>query len=70
MRGSRPSSILARHLFADEANEIPRSADVAAEEYPDAERRLRTLEEHRSVLREAFVEARREIVVVSPQLGN
>ena len=65
---SKPSGILARHLFAEESNELT-DVDSAPEllRLPGSER-IAGLENHRRVLREAFEQARQRLLIVSPYL--
>ncbi len=66
-----PSGLLARYLFADEANELTdielpaRERELAA---PPVER-LSGLDAHRETLARAFRRARRRLVIVSPFLA-
>lgn len=69
-----PSGLLAKHLFASQANEI---TDVVSAQklLSDADtetnevRRLATLEEHRQTLDEALTASRERVLIVSPYLS-
>lgn len=67
-----PSHVLARHLFANESNELP-DVDPAPDWVPSPESplqvvRLSGLDAHRRTLQEAFDEAQDRLLVVSPYL--
>ncbi len=71
VEGSLPSSVLARFLFADPANEL-----TEIEPYPIVEvaessiRRISTLDEHREILLRALRSAQREVLIVSPTISQ
>jgi len=71
---SRPSGLLAKHLFASPENEI--TDVISAQELLSRGQagtakveHLVTLEDHRQALAEAFVESRERVLVVSPYLS-
>lgn len=71
--GTRPSAVLARHLFADPANEVTDVEPPAALLLPPRGvtfQRIATLEEHRALLREAIETVRKRLLVVSPYLSR
>jgi energy-coupling factor transporter ATP-binding protein EcfA2 len=69
---SLPSGILAQYLFADEGNEIKniRIPSRALSNLGDAVQHIRELEEHRRILKECVLSARKEIHIVSPFLSS
>ena len=67
----RPSSLLARHLFASPSNELP----ISARWLEDLPRQVRTrllptLNDHRQTLADALRYAKRRVLIVSPQLSE
>lgn len=69
---TRPSSVLARHLFRSPTSELP---DVTAQ--PELRKLdaaeitlLATLEDHRRTLRDALAAAREKLVIVSPWISS
>ena len=68
----KPAKLLAKYLFADERNELTNIPSTIREELKIAKNvfHLTTLEAHRQNLREAFLKAEREIVIVSPFISE
>ncbi|GEC88650.1 AAA domain-containing protein [Brevibacillus brevis] len=69
---STPSGLLARYLFADEANEIKniRISSRALSNLSGAVHHIRELGEHRRVLKECIRAAKKEIHIVSPFMSS
>lgn len=72
-KGKRPSSLLAKFLFAKEENEI---VDIVQPKFKVLEKeesdniwQITTLEGHRKILKRAFQKAQYELNIVSPFLG-
>jgi len=72
VNSSLPSGILAQYLFADEGNEIKniKIPSHTLSHRGDAVRHVRELEEHRRILKECILAARKEIHIVSPFLSS
>lgn len=69
----RPSSLLARYLFASPTNELPISARwTQAEANPPQmqARMINTLADHRMLLTQGLQQARQRVLIISPQLSE
>lgn len=64
----RPARLLAKYLFADAKNEITNIYTIVREEFRISENiyHLTNLESHRQALRDGFLQATRQLVIVSP----
>lgn len=69
-KARKPAKLLARYLFADAENELTNIRAKVREELKISGNvyHLTTLEAHRQILRDAFLQAKKEIVIVSPFL--
>lgn len=64
-----PSTLLAKYLFASECNEIKNVAPrIFENESIDSVRQLLNLHEHREYLAKSFVQAKKNLIIVSPYL--
>lgn len=69
-RVDRPSWVLSRFLFADEGNDITEKLESGLEGVEEKHDWIPTLEKHREALRNAFLDAKREIVILSPTISS
>jgi hypothetical protein len=70
-RHRRPSSLLARHLFAAQSNELSITVPLHQQTgIQPSTRHLTSLSDHRMALINGFEQARKRIVVVSPYLSE
>jgi PLD-like domain len=68
--GQKPSSVLARHLFADPGNELSGVLPALAVTIPDLVERIDGTERHRALLVEAFEKSTRRLLISSPFLSQ
>jgi AAA domain len=68
--GQKPSSVLARHLFADPGNELSGVLPALAVTIPNLVERIDGTEKHRALLVEAFEKSARRLLISSPFLSQ